>query len=84
LRHAQIRCLIRHCRLWLIEHSLSFHLAHSVSVEPPPQLWVGLELRNELTYRRMRQVSCRPATGSGPIVIPEILELEVLRHEVPW
>ena len=83
-RRTRIRRLIWQCRLWLIEHSLSFHLAHSASVEPPPQLWVNLELRNELTYRRLRRVPARSAEGSGPIVIPEVIELEVLRREVPW
>jgi hypothetical protein len=83
-RRAQIRRLLRQCRLWLIEHSLSFHLAHSASGDLPPQLWVALELRNELTYRRLRHVSARSIKSSGPIVIPEIIELEVLRREVPW
>ena len=83
-RRAHIRRLLRQCRLWLIEHSLSFHLAQSTSVDPPPQLWATLELRNELTYRRLRRVSARSLEGSGPIVIPEIIELEVLRSEVPW
>ena len=83
-RRAQIRHLLRQCRLWLIEHSLSFHLAQSASVDLPPQLWATLELRNELTYRRLRRVSARSPEGSGPIVIPEIIELEVLRSEVPW
>jgi hypothetical protein len=84
LRCPQIRRLLRQCRLWLIEHSLSFHLAHSASGDLPPQLWVALELRNELTYRRIRHVPPRSIESSGPIVIPEIIELEVLRREVPW
>jgi hypothetical protein len=83
-RRTQIRRLIWQCRLWLIEHSLSFHLAHSASVEPPPQLWIILELRNESERRRIRRVPSRSIEGSGPIVIPEIIEREVLRHGVPW
>ena len=83
-RRAQIRRLLRQCRLWLLDHSLSFHLAQSASVDLPPQLWVALELRNELTYRRLRHVSARSIEGSGPIVIPEIIEREVLWREVPW
>ena len=83
-RRTQIRRFIRQCRQWLTEHSLSSHLAHSAAGEPPLQLWVTLELRNELTYRRIRRVSPRSVDGSGPIVIPEIIEQEVLRRGVPW
>jgi hypothetical protein len=82
--HAQIRRLVRQCRQWLTAHKRSFKQAHSGSVGPPPPWWVALELRNELTYRRIRRVSPRSVQGSGPIVIPEIIELEVLRREVPW
>jgi hypothetical protein len=83
-RRTQIRRFIRQCRQWLTEHSLSSHLAHSAAGEPPLQLWVTLELRNELTYRRIRRVSPRSVDGSGPIVIPEIIEQEVLRRGIPW
>jgi hypothetical protein len=79
-RGTQIGRLLRQCRQWLIERSLPFHLAHSASVELPPPLWVALEL----THRRIRRLSPRSIDGSGPIVIPEIIELEVLRREVPW
>jgi hypothetical protein len=83
-RGTQIRRLLQQCRQWLIEHSLSFHLAQSAAVEPPPQWWAALELRNELAHRRIQRLSSRSIKGSGPIVIPEIIELEVLRREVPW
>jgi hypothetical protein len=83
-RSAQIRRLIRQCRRWLIEHRLSFHQTHSAAVKPPLQVWVALELRNASDYRRARRVSFRSREGSGPIVIPEIIELEVLQRGMPW
>jgi hypothetical protein len=80
----QIRRLVRQCRQWLTAHKRSCQQAHSGSVGPPPPWWAALELRNESEHRRIRRVYCRSAEGSGPIVIPEIIEREVLRREVPW
>jgi hypothetical protein len=84
LRYAQIRCLIRQCRQWLAAHQPPLQQTQSGSVGPPLQWWVALELRNESEHRRIRRVPSQSIKSSGPIVIPEIIELEVLRRGIPW